>query len=68
MMDERQEATVEAMLAVVRAEFGERLDDEGIARVREQLRGVVANRAALAAAAFDNGDEPGFVFAATAKE
>lgn len=65
MNDEaRQEAAVDALLAAVRAEFGERLDEAGVARVREQLRGVVANRAALAAASLANGDEPGSVFAA----
>jgi len=64
--DEAQrEAAVDALLAVVQAEFGERLDEAGVARVREQLRGIVANRAALAAASLRNGDEPGSVFAAT---
>lgn len=64
MTDEANEPMVDALLVVVQAEFGERLDAAGVARVREQLRGVVANRTALAAASLRNGDEPGSVFAA----
>jgi len=56
------DARTESPLAALRAEFGDRLDDAGIARVREQLTAIAATSAALAAVPLANGDEPMAVF------
>jgi len=58
---------IEAALTALRAEFGDRLDDAGIARVREQLTAIAATSKTLAAAPLANGDEPMSVFQAQAK-
>lgn len=62
------DARAESLLAALRAEFGDRLDDEGLARIREQIARVVEASKALAAAPLANGDEPMSVFHAQAKE
>lgn len=56
--------TVEGLLAVTEAEFGDRLDDEGRANVRRQIERIVANSRALSAYTLTNGQEPDFVFTA----
>ncbi len=61
------DARIESPLAALRAEFGDRLDDAGIVRVREQLAGITATSAALAAVPLANGDEPAAVFHPQAK-
>ena len=55
---------VDHFLAALEAQFGERLDEAGRARVREGLERMVAGGAALSAAPLANGDEPDFVFRA----
>ncbi len=59
-----REARIAHLLAIVEAQFGERLDEAGRARVREQLGRQVDGSAQLAAAAaaLENGDEPDFTF------
>ena len=55
-------ATVEAMLAAIVAEFGERLGEDERAQIRERLERQVGGAAALAAVPLANADEPDFVF------
>ena len=55
---------VDHFLAALEAQFGERLDEAGRARVREGLERMVAGGAALSAVPLANGDEPDFVFRA----
>ena len=55
---------VDHLLAALEAQFGERLDEAGRARVREGLERMVAGGAALSAVPLANGDEPDFVFRA----
>lgn len=59
-----REVRIAHLLAIVEAQFGERLDEAGRARVREQLGRQVDGSAQLAAAvaALENGDEPDFTF------
>lgn len=59
-----REARVARLFALVEAQFGERLDEAGRARVRELLGRQVDGAAQLTAAAatLDNGDEPDFTF------
>ncbi len=59
-----QNPVVDGLMAAVEAEFGERLDDAGRARIREGLEKNLTNAAALAAYGLKNGDEPGTVFRA----
>ena len=55
---------VEQMMATVEAEFGERLDDAGRAKIRTGIERNMTNAAALVAYGLANGDEPGTVFRA----
>ncbi len=55
---------VEQLMAVVEAEFGERLDEAGREKVRTGIERNLSNTAALAAYVLANGDEPGTVFRA----
>lgn len=54
----------EQIMAVVEAEFGERLDEAGREKVRTGIERNMTNAAALAAYGLANGDEPGTVFRA----
>jgi len=55
---------VEQMMAVVEAEFGERLDEVGRAKIRTGIERNRTNAEALTAYGLANGDEPGTVFRA----
>jgi len=55
---------VEQTMAVVEAEFGERLDEAGRAKIRTGIERNRTNAAALTAYGLANGDEPGTVFRA----
>lgn len=52
------------LFALIEAEFGDRLDEAGRARVRERIDQQLTASAQLSAAAatLDNGEEPDFVF------
>ena len=58
------EEQIERLVAVVEAEYGARLDEEGRANIRHQVERIVANSRALSAVPLTNGQEPDFVFAA----
>jgi hypothetical protein len=51
-------AEVEAMLALVRARYGSRLDAEQLAGVRTAVEGIVQAARALRAVRLTNADEP----------
>ena len=53
---------VAPLLAVLEAQFGEQLGDEGRERARKQLGTMLTSMAAVAAYPLANADEPGFVF------
>ena len=55
-------AAVEATLATLVAEFGERLGEDERAQIRERLERQAGGAAALAAEPLANADEPDFVF------
>lgn len=58
-------APVEQMLELIRQQYPDsRLDDAGIAEIREELESQVARSARLSAFRLSNADEPGFVFQA----
>ena len=57
-------AEVEAMLALVRARYGSRLDAEQLAGVRTAVEGIVQAARALRAVRLTNADEPAQPFAA----
>jgi len=59
-----KDPVVEQMMAVMEAEFGERLDEAGREKIRTGIERNRANAAALAAYGLANGDEPGTVFRA----
>ncbi|MGE5192944.1 MAG: hypothetical protein ACM3U2_10610, partial [Deltaproteobacteria bacterium] len=60
---------VERMLALIRQQYPDpRLDDSGIAEIREELEAQVARSARLSAYPLTNADEPGFVFRAYRQE
>ncbi len=54
----------EQLMAVVEAEFGERLDEAGRAKIRTGIERNRTNAETLAAYGLVNGDEPGTVFRA----
>ncbi len=65
MADERRpDPLVAGLLALVEAEFGDRLDDAGRARIRTQLETLAANSRALSAYPLTNDQEPEFIFTA----
>ena len=55
-------AAVEATLAALVAEFGERLGEGERAQIRERLERQAGGATALAAVSLANADEPDFVF------
>lgn len=55
---------VEQMMAVMEAEFGERLDEAGREKIRTGIERNRTNAEALTAYGLANGDEPGTVFRA----
>lgn len=57
-----QSPAVDHWFALLEAQFGERLDDAGRARIREQLGRMAAGGAELSAHALANGEEPDFIF------
>lgn len=59
-----KDPVVERVMAVVEAEFGERLDEAGREKVRTGIERNRTNAAALMAHGLANGDEPGTVFRA----
>lgn len=59
---EEQSPMVDHWLAIVESQFGERLDDAGRARVREQLGRIAEGAAKLSARGLANAEEPDFVF------
>lgn len=63
--DAKPPSTVERMLEMIRQQYPDpRLDDAGIAEIREELESQVARSARLSAFPLSNADEPGFVFRA----
>jgi hypothetical protein len=60
---------VERMLDLIREQYLDaRLDDAGIAEIREELEAQLARSARLSAFPLTNADEPGFVFRAYRRE
>jgi hypothetical protein len=60
---------VEQMLELIRQQYPDaRLDDAGIAEIREELESQVARSARLSAFPLTNADEPGFVVKAYRRE
>ena len=57
-------AEVDAMLALVRERYGNRLDAEQLAGVRTAIEGIVQAARALRAVRLDNADETAQPFAA----
>ncbi len=64
MAEETQDARVEALIAVVRAVYGERISEEQMERVRDGVKGLRDVAAALYAYPLTNADEPDPIFAA----
>jgi hypothetical protein len=63
--DPKPPSPVERMLELIRHQYPDaRLDDAGIAEIREELEAQVARSARLSAFPLTNADEPGFVFKA----
>jgi hypothetical protein len=63
--DAKPTSPVERMLELIREQYPDRrLDDAGIAEIREELESQCARSARLSAFPLTNGDEPGFVFKA----
>ncbi len=59
-----KDPVVERLMAVVEAEFGERLDEAGREKIRTGIERNRTNAEALTASGLANGDEPGTVFRA----
>ncbi len=63
--DAKPPSPVERMLELIRQQYPDpRLDEAGIAEIREELEAQVARSTRLSTFPLTNGDEPGFVFRA----
>ena len=63
--DAKSPSPVEGMLDLIRQQYPDlRLDEAGIAEIREELESQVARSKRLSAFPLTNADEPGFVFRA----
>jgi len=63
--DAKASSSVDRMLELIREQYPDRrLDDAGIAEIREELESQIARSARLSAFPLTNADEPGFVFRA----
>jgi hypothetical protein len=67
--DSKPPSPVDALLDLIRQKYPDaRLDDAGIAEIREELEAQLARSARLSAFPLTNADEPGFVFRAYRRE
>jgi hypothetical protein len=67
--DAKPASPVDALLDLIRQKYPDaRLDDAGIAEIREELEAQLARSARLSAFPLTNADEPGFVFTAHRRE
>jgi hypothetical protein len=63
--DSKAPSQVERMLELIRQQYPDpRLDEAGIAEIREELEAQLARSARLSAFPLTNADEPGFIFRA----
>ena len=67
--DVKSPAITERLLELVRQQYPDpRLDDAGIAEIREELEAQIARTARLSGFPLTNADEPAFVFRAHRRE
>jgi hypothetical protein len=63
--NDKSASSVDRMLQLIREQYPDRrLDEAGIAEIREELESQVVRSARLSAFPLTNADEPGFVFKA----